>query len=72
MPGLLDPPRRRVLVNIVRRWRRRLHCPHSRLDPIYGVAIRFVGYFRLYCLDCGAYLDGPVKLARWRRDEWDT
>ena len=52
------------------RWRKRLHCPHSRLDGIYGDEIIAVGYWRLQCLDCHAFLDGPVKLAEIRTQEW--
>lgn len=60
------------MVNPIARLKRRLHCPHSRLDPIYGDEIRFVGYYRLQCLDCRAFLDGPVKLAKMRSAEWNT
>jgi hypothetical protein len=48
---------------------KRLRCPHSNLRGIYGDEIIAVGYRRLHCLDCGAYLDGPVILARIREDE---
>lgn len=45
---------------------KRLRCPHSNLRGIYGDEIIMAGYRRLRCLDCRAYLDGPVILARLR------
>lgn len=48
---------------------RRLHCPHSRLDGIYGDEINHVGGYRLQCLDCHAFIHGPVSLAQMRRAE---
>lgn len=46
--------------------RRRLHCPHSSLLGIYGDEINACGGYRLQCMDCRAYLDGPVQLAEFR------
>jgi hypothetical protein len=43
--------------------RRRAHCPHMHLRGIFGEQIRVVGGWRLECLDCGQYLEGPVSLA---------
>ena len=43
--------------------RKRLHCPHRRVKGIYGDEINMVGGYRLQCLDCRAFLDGPVSLA---------
>lgn len=48
------------------KWRTRLRCPHRRLVGIYGDEINHVGGYRLQCLDCWAYLDGPVWLAKER------
>lgn len=50
--------------------RDRKRCPHSRLEGIYGDAVRFNAWYRLRCLDCGRLLDGPVRLARMRTAEW--
>ena len=47
----------------------RRHCPHSRLRAIYGDEIRFVGWWRLHCLDCGRYLNGSPTLAESRKSE---
>ena len=49
-------------------WRKRRRCPHVRLNGVYGDAIHALNA-RLMCLDCGALLDGPVKLAEWRKAE---
>lgn len=49
------------------RWRNRRHCPHRRLLAIYGDMINHVGGYRLQCLNCWAYLDGPVSLAKERQ-----
>ena len=49
------------------RWRS--HCPHSDLRPIYGDEINYVGGWRLQCRDCARFLDGPVRLAEFRRRE---
>ena len=49
----------------------RRRCPHSELGAIYGDQINFVGGWRLQCLNCRSYLDGPVKLAEMRRQEWE-
>ena len=53
--------------------RRRWRCPHSRLRGIYGDEVTFATprFARLECLDCGRFLDGPVKLAEMRRQEWE-
>lgn len=51
-------------------WSSRRHCPHTRLEGIYGDAINHTpGARRLQCLDCGRLLDGPVMLAIVRRGE---
>lgn len=47
----------------------RRRCPHSNLGGIYGDEIRAVGYWRLFCGDCGRYLDGPVGLVTLRQRE---
>lgn len=39
-------------------------CPHVNLQGVYGDDIHCVGGYRLYCDDCGRYLDGPVSLAQ--------
>lgn len=44
-----------------RRARRR--CPHVRLRGLYGDHILWSGGWRLDCMDCGRFLDGPVTLA---------
>jgi len=46
----------------------RRHCPHSHLLPIWGDDVRLVGGWRLQCVDCNQYLDGPVSLAELRND----
>jgi hypothetical protein len=51
------------------RWKQRRHCPHSNLNGIYGDAINHCGGFRLWCQDCGMYLDGPVALAKLRQEQ---
>ena len=53
------------------RMRQRRHCAHSRLRPIYGDEINFVGGWRLWCRDCGRFIDGPVSLAAMREGETD-
>lgn len=46
------------------KWPFRINrCPHVRIRGIYGDEIRFSGWKRLQCLDCGRLLDGPVSLA---------
>lgn len=52
--------------------RARRRCPHSHLRGIYGDEITFVGFWRLECLDCGRYLNGPASLAstRARSENW--
>lgn len=52
-----------------RRDRRR--CPHSNLRGIYGDEVIFATprSSRLQCMDCGSFLDGPVRLADARRGE---
>lgn len=45
----------------------RRHCPHVNKRGIYGDEIRFMGYYRLQCNDCGRLLDGPVSLAEKKR-----
>lgn len=45
-------------------------CPHSRLEGIYGDEINRVGGWRLRCVDCKRYLDGPVDLEFNRHNEW--
>lgn len=48
----------------IRRWR---HCPHERLQDIYGDQVFHTpGYRRLRCKDCGRALDGPVAIS-WSR-----
>jgi hypothetical protein len=45
-------------------------CPHSNLRGIYGDEINYTPKgSRLHCLDCGRFLDGPVKLANLREGE---
>jgi len=46
-------------------------CPHSNLRGIYGDEVIFAtpNWNRLQCLDCGQFLDGPVKLAELRKGE---
>lgn len=44
----------------------RRRCPHQTLTGIYGDAIRAHGGLRLWCVDCGRALDGPVTLAELR------
>lgn len=47
------------------------HCPHSRLRGIYGDEINHTpGFRRLQCLDCGTFLDGPVWIADYRKNEY--
>lgn len=46
-----------------RNWRKRVHCPHRHLRGIYGDDVNRVGGYRLFCVDCGRFLDGPVSLA---------
>ena len=47
-------------------------CPHVNLQGIYGDDIHCVGGYRLYCDDCGRYLDGPVSLAQALAEEtWE-
>lgn len=56
-------------MNRVIRWwefRRRYHCPHERLDGIYGDAIQYFGWRRNLCADCGKTLDGPVSISQSR------
>lgn len=51
--------------------RRRKDCPHSWLMGAYGDAANHTPHnYRLFCRDCGRYLDGPVKLVEMRRAEW--
>ena len=42
----------------------RLHCAHRNIEGIYGDEINAVGGYRLHCIDCDAWLHGPV--------EWST
>lgn len=42
------------------------HCPHVHVVGIYGDAIIYNGWYRLWCRDCGIYLDGPVSIAKDR------
>ena len=51
------------------RWLQKRRCPHSNLSPIYGDEINHVGGWRLFCRDCGRYIDGPVSLAESRSGE---
>lgn len=51
--------------------RLRRHCPHSRLQPLYGDRVNDIGGWRLICLDCDSYIDGPVTLAKVREAELD-
>lgn len=49
-------------VGIYGRYRPRRHCPHDRVRGIYGDEINHTpGFRRNQCLDCGQFLDGPVK-----------
>lgn len=50
---------------------RRRHCPHLSPRGIYGDEVNRTK-FRLQCMDCGSYLDGPVVLAKLRRNELAT
>lgn len=50
----------------------RRRCPHSRLVGIYGDPVNHKGGWRLACLQCARYIDGPVMLARHRMDEQAT
>jgi hypothetical protein len=52
----------------LRTIRRRRHCPHMRLDPIYGDEINHVGGWRLQCRACRRFFDGPVDLAAIRNE----
>lgn len=45
------------------RWWNRHRCPHVVKLGIYGDSINFVGGWRLFCPDCGRFLDGPVSLS---------
>lgn len=57
-------------MKILKKWSFRRHCPHTRLEGIYGDAINHTpGGRRLQCLDCGRLLDGPVMLAIVRGGE---
>lgn len=40
----------------------RRRCPHTAKRGIYGDEIIHTGW-RLFCNDCGSFLDGPVTLA---------
>lgn len=42
----------------------RRRCPHETLEGIFGDEIRHIGWWRLYCHDCGRFLDGPVGIAQ--------
>lgn len=53
---------------MIRAWRKRRRCPHVHLNGIYGDAALHLDA-RLECLDCRALLEGPVKLAEWRKAE---
>lgn len=44
------------------------HCPHVHLQGLYGDVINAVGGWRLQCVDCWTFLDGPVSLANVDRD----
>lgn len=41
----------------------RRRCPHASKSGIYGDSIVHCGFWRLFCEDCGQFLDGPVSLA---------
>lgn len=57
-------------MKILTAWTSRRHCPHIRLEGIYGDAIHHTpGGRRLECLDCGRLLDVPVMLAIVRSGE---
>lgn len=48
----------------------RRRCPHTTLEPVYGDAIIFESKgYRLFCLDCWRYIDGPVDLSEFRKGE---
>jgi len=49
-----------------RNWLKRRHCPHRHLRGIYGDDVNRVGGYRLFCVDCGRFLDGPASLAEER------
>lgn len=53
-------------MSTIRWWQflKRRHCPHVRVQGIYGDAINHTpGFRRNYCLDCGRLLDGPVSIS---------
>jgi hypothetical protein len=46
------------------------NCPHSNLRGIYGDEVNHTGgFYRLQCMDCWRFLDGPVVLAEMRKNE---
>lgn len=46
--------------------RQQQRCPHEVIRGVYGDEIKRCGGFRLLCVVCGRYLDGPVSLAAAR------
>lgn len=54
-------------MKLLRKWR----CPHSNVQGIYGDEINHSHGRRLFCMDCGRLLDGPVLIARLRHREVD-
>lgn len=49
----------------IRWWefRKRAHCSHPKLRPVYSDEINLCGGWRLQCQTCKRYLDGPAWLA---------
>lgn len=46
------------------KFKRRYHCSHALLRGIYGDEINAVGGYRLQCIACGRYLDGPISYVK--------
>ena len=62
------------LIELLQRYEdrvRRRNCPHSTLRGIYGDEVNHCGGWRLRCLDCRRFVDGPVALAEFRAHERD-
>lgn len=47
---------------------RKRHCAHVHLQSLHGAVINSTGGFRLQCVDCWTFLDGPPSLALVDRD----
>lgn len=45
------------------RYKAWYHCPHQYMRGVSGDEINHVGGWRLQCLVCERYLDGPASLA---------